>query len=151
MAKVQGLDKLLKQLDQFGAEGQRLGVAVTNLTAENIVNKAKLLSPVNKEIGVGGQLRRSNSYTKAKVPQNTAIVFNNAPYAAYQNFGTGGLVDIPKGFEEIAAQFRGKGVKQVNIPATGFLTTPYIQEAAEYPKRLENAFKKLTRDFNNKK
>lgn len=140
------ISRLLKQLDQFGDDGARLAVAITNTTAEKITNQARLRSPVDL-----GQLRQSIGNTEATVKQNTSFVFANAPYAAFQNFGTGGLIDIPKGFEELALQFKGKGIRQINIPATGFLTTPYIYEAAEYPKRLLSAIDKLTKQYNNKK
>jgi phage gpG-like protein len=140
------ITKLLRQLDQFGDEGARLAVAITNSTAEKITNSARLRSPVDL-----GQLRQSIGNTEATVKQNTSFVFANAPYAAFQNFGTGGLIDIPKGFEELALQFKGKGIRQINIPATGFLTTPYIYEAAEYPKRLNSGIDKLTKQYNNKK
>lgn len=140
------ISRLLRQLDQFGEDGKRLAVAITNQTAQNIANQAKLRSPVDL-----GQLRQSIGYDKATLKINTAQIFATAPYAPYQNFGTGGLIDIPKGFEELARLYKGRGVRKINVPATGFLTTPYILESAQYPKRLTAAIDKLTKQYNNKK
>jgi len=143
--KVKGVQQVINKLNKFGVEGARYAVAITNQTADNIVNQAKVRSPVDL-----GQLRQSNGATRATVENNRSVIYNTAPYSPYQNFGTGGLVDVPEGFEPLAFQFKGAGIRQVNVPATGFLTTPYIKEAAEYPKRLQKAYDKLIRQFNNK-
>lgn len=143
--KVRGVPQLLNRLNKFGLDGRRLATAITNQTADNITNKAKVRCPVDL-----GQLRQSIGHTTARVAYNRSLVFATAPYAAYQNFGTGGFVNVPKGFEELAALYKGKGIRKVNVPATGFLTTPYIQESVEYPKRLQVGFDKLSKDFNRK-
>lgn len=137
---------LLRQLDKFGEDGKRLAVAITNQTAQNISNHAKLRAPVDY-----GQLRQSVGFDRATLQVNTALIFANAPYAPYVNWGTGGLVEVEPMFTELAIQFKGKGIRQINIAATGFLTTPYIYEAKEYPKRLRLAIEKLTKQYNNKK
>lgn len=77
--QVEGLSRLLKDLEAFGEEGARLTVAVTNATAETIVNQAKSRAPVNY-----GQLRQSIGKTTARVKPivyNISYVFANAPYA----------------------------------------------------------------------
>lgn len=72
---------------------------------------------------VGNHARMINS----KVINNgyTARLNANADYAPYLEFGTGGLVDIPEGFEKLAATFKGKGIKKINLPAR-----PHIIPAA---------------------
>jgi HK97 gp10 family phage protein len=144
--KVRGVAGILKKFDKFGSDGTRLAVAITNQTAENITNKARARSPVDL-----GQLRQSIGNTEATTQLNRSLIFATAPYAPYQNWGTGGLVVVTPEFQALASQFKGRGLKKINIPATGFLTTPYSEEAKEYPKRLKKGFDKLTRDFNNKK
>lgn len=143
--KVRGVPQLLNRLNKFGLDGRRLATAITNQTADNITNKAKVRCPVDL-----GQLRQSIGHTTARITYNRSLIFATAGHAPYQNFGTGGLINIPKGMEELAAQFKGKGERKVNVPATGFLTTPYIQESVEYPKRLQVGFDKLSREFNRK-
>jgi HK97 gp10 family phage protein len=147
--QVKGLTQLLKDLQNFGEDGARYSVAITNATAETIVNEAKLRAPVNL-----GQLRQSIGKTTARVKPivyNISYVFANAPYAPYINWGTGGLVQVTSEFAEYAMTFKGAGIKKINIPATGFLTIPYAENAKIYPKDLEKAFNKLTKQYNNKK
>ena len=98
------IGKLLSQIDSFGDDSKRLAVAVTNMTADSIVTNAKQKAPVNY-----GQLRQSIGSTKATIQTNRSLIFANTPYAAYVEFGTGGKVSIPKGFEQLAGQFKGRG------------------------------------------
>lgn len=144
--KVKGVSDTIRQINKFGYDAMRLAVAVTNQTAEAITNEAKTRSPVDL-----GALRQSIGHTTARIAYNRSVIFATAKYAPYQNWGTGGLVQVTPEFEELAIQFKGKGIKQINIPATGFLTIPYSNHAKEYPKTLKKVYDKLTRDFNNKK
>ena len=48
-------------------------------------------------------------------------VGTNVEYAPYVEFGTGTLVDVPQGLEDYAIQFKGSGVKEVNLPARPYL------------------------------
>ena len=43
-------------------------------------------------------------------------------------FGTGALVNVPAGLEDYAIQFKGKGIKQVNLPARPFLFNSFFEE-----------------------
>lgn len=49
-------------------------------------------------------------------------------YAPYVEFGTGGLVSVPAGLEDYAMRFKGKGVKEVNLPPRPFLFPSFEQE-----------------------
>jgi len=63
-----------------------------------------------------------NSIT-ADVANNglTWTVGTNILYAPYVEFGTGALVNIPAGLENYASQFKGAGIRQVNLPARSYL------------------------------
>jgi HK97 gp10 family phage protein len=50
-----------------------------------------------------------------------ARVSANVFYAAYQEFGTGGKVNIPAGFEKIAGEFKGKTGRQVDMKPQPYL------------------------------
>lgn len=140
------ISKLLNQIDSFGKEASRLAVAVTNSTAENIVNEAKQRVPVDN-----GQLKLSIGKTTARIGFNRSFVFANAPYAAFIEFGTGGLVSIPKGFEEIAAKFKGKGIKQIDLRPRPYLIPSYLQGVSSYGKKLIAVLDRNTKLYNNKK
>ena len=69
-----------------------------------------------------GNLKQS---IKAERKGKTAEVVAGAKYAPYVEFGTGGSVDLTDMLElgipaSYAAQFKGKGIKNVNLPARPF-------------------------------
>ena len=65
-----------------------------------------------------GQLRQSIFYQSTKKGFGARITAN-MKYAAYQEFGTGGSVDIPQGFEKVAAEFKKGG--KINMKAQPYL------------------------------
>jgi HK97 gp10 family phage protein len=177
MASKINISKLLSQIESFGYDANRLAVAVTNLTAEDIANQAKLRAPVDQ-----GQLRQSIGKTTARVGYNVSFVFANTPYAAFVEFGTGERVAIPKGFEQMASEFRGKKsgnfdsfldairgwcarkgidpklayVIAVSILRKGLKPRPYfipsyLEGIQQYPKDLRKVLEVQTRKYNAKK
>ena len=69
-----------------------------------------------------GNLKQS---IKAERKGKTAEVVAGAKYAPYVEFGTGGKVDLTDMLElgipaSYASQFKGKGIKDVNLPARPF-------------------------------
>lgn len=66
-----------------------------------------------------GGINQNFFFEKNKVM--TYSVGNNMRYAPYIEFGTGTTVDVPEELSEYAMQFKGNGVKQINIPARPFL------------------------------
>jgi HK97 gp10 family phage protein len=140
------ISKLLNQINSFGADAQRMAVAVTNLTADSIVSDAKQRSPVDL-----GQLRQSIGNTTASIGNNRSLIFANAPYAAFVEFGTGGKVRIPSGFEELASRYKGKGIREVNINPQPYLIPSYLIGAASYGKKLISVLQNETKKYNAKK
>ena len=49
-------------------------------------------------------------------------------YSPYVEFGTGGTVDVPQGLEDYAIQFKGAGIRQINLPARPFLFNSAFEE-----------------------
>jgi len=140
------ISRLLKQIDGFGIDANRMAVAVTNSTADSIVADAKQRAPVDL-----GQLRQSIGNTTASVGNNRSLIFANAPYAAYVEFGTGGAVSIPKGFDQLAIKFKGKGVKQINLRPQPYLIPAYLIGVAGYGKKLISVLQNETKKYNAKK
>jgi HK97 gp10 family phage protein len=137
---------LLKEIKLFGDDANRLSIAVTNSTADDIVNNAKQRAPVDL-----GQLRQSIGKTVAREGYNRSFIFANTPYAAYVEFGTGAAVSIPKGFESIALAFKGKGIKQINIQAQPYLIPAYLIGINQYRKKLKSVLNRLAEKYNAKK
>jgi hypothetical protein len=60
-----------------------------------------------------------------------------AKYSAYIEFGTGGEVRIPAGYEDLAKIFKGRGVRTVNIRPQPFLIPSYEMEKPKLIDRLK--------------
>jgi len=140
------ISKLLNQISNFGSDTKLIAVAVTNNTANDISGNAKQKAPVDL-----GQLRQSIGNTTATVANNRSLIFANAPYAAYVEFGTGGKVSIPKGFEQIAIKFKGRGIKEVNIRPQPYLIPAYLNGLASYAKDLIKLIEREAKKYNSKK
>ena len=145
-AKIIGGDKLAKKLQKFGEEGNMELQAITKINALEMQTTAKQKAPVNKAENVtGGDLRQS-----IQIAENTPYsytVFTNLFYAPFVEFGTGGNVDIPKGWEEIAAQFKGKGIRKVNISAQPYMYPAFKEQTPKYIKDITTAYRDLKKKY----
>ena len=63
-------------------------------------------------------------------------VGTNVEYAPYVEFGTGTEVDVPSGLEDYAIQFKGSGIKEVNLPARPYLFNNARRNFIEMVERL---------------
>src|SRR5690625_2652106 len=64
------------------------------------------------------------------------IIEAGASYAPNIEFGTGTRVNVPSGLADYAIQFKGKGVKQVNLPARPFLIPAWEKERLKLVERI---------------
>jgi len=115
-------------------------------TAYDAVAVAKVKAPVND-----GFLRANIRPKKRKGGLNWSIR-SEANYSAYQEFGTGRKVNLTwlkdAGFPaSYAAQFRGRGIKQVNIAPQPFFFPAINQEWPKLKKRVDKLFKEHGRKF----
>lgn len=100
MSEITGLPELLSKFALLGAEGSRMANAVLNVTADQIVAQAKQNAPA-----AFGKIRQG--IVKSQVADLRVMVASTAPESAFQEFGTGGRVDVPAEMADIAAQFKG--------------------------------------------
>ena len=150
MASKINISRLLSQISSFGKDANRLAVAVTNETTQGMVTQAQLRVTSNESVDQG-QLRLSIGKTTARVSYNRSFFFSNAPYAAYVEFGTGGGVRIPNGFSDMAAPFKGKGIRRRDYGAKPFFIPSYLEGIQQYPKTLRKVLEVETRKYNAKK
>ena len=68
------------------------------------------------------------------------LVRVRANYSPYVEFGTGALVDVPAGLEEYAIQFKGAGIKQVNLPPRPFLYPAWKTHTIRMMERLRKKY-----------
>ena len=130
-----GLEKALKGKREALVKGVDMEIKASVL---EINQQQKSLAPVDK-----GFLRSSLKWAKT-APMTFELVSSGAgsSYAPYQEFGTGGLVSIPQGLEAEAAQYKGKGIRQINMRPQPFFFAPAFTELNKLKKRIENMLKK---------
>ena len=123
-------DKVIGMFDDYQKKLNEIPSLIRQ-AALNIQDTAKKNAPRDE-----GRLRDSITATGSGLE---AEVFTNVEYAAYIEFGTGTMVDVPSGMEDYAAQFKGRGIKEVNISPQ-----PYLMPAFEHhSERLLRAIKKI--------
>jgi HK97 gp10 family phage protein len=109
--------KLKNKLDKMRAFESKTLSNELGKTGLEIVRLAKREVPAPT-----GTLRNSISTQKSGKSVNVVAAANYAPYV---EFGTGGSVDLTDMTElgipeSYAAQFKGKGIREVNLPARPF-------------------------------
>jgi HK97 gp10 family phage protein len=102
--KINGMDKLFNDLNKLSEKIKTEVALEMNASALNIQNNAKKNAPVNF-----GVLR--NSIELVEELGGGKLIYtvgSKLSYAPYIEFGTGGKVTIPNGYENFARQFKGK-------------------------------------------
>ena len=130
----------------MGVEGQKRIAQTTEANALEIEKNAKLYAPVNKQKH-GGTLRQGIkaieiSDTQWKIKANATGL---APYSAYQEFGTGGLVEVPTELKDMAIKLKGKGIKKIDMRPQPYLYPAFVKGRTQYIKDLEGDLKDLTK------
>lgn len=171
--KVQGTDKLIQQLKQFGAEGQREIADRTEQAAFLIKARAAALVPKNN-----GKVR--DSIQPERIDATNWEVVARSSYAGYIEFGTGPKVDVPAEFAELANAWKNnpkgtfedgliamkdwchnKGLPEenawiylMNVIKHGqqprpFMYPAFVEGKVQYRKDLTKSLEELTKRFNN--
>lgn len=76
------------------------------------VKNAELEAKQNAPVDTGKH--RQNIHGILKKGGMSGSLVANEEYAPYLEFGTGGTVSIPRGYEEIAGAFKGQGKRKIN-------------------------------------
>jgi HK97 gp10 family phage protein len=100
---VSGVDVLMDKINKMSERIQNDVLDEFNSSALNIQTNAKKYAPVN--IGtLRNSIQLKEDLTKGKL---VYTIGSKLPYAPYIEFGTGGKVTIPAGYEQFASQFKG--------------------------------------------
>jgi len=143
MIEIKGFDKLIKDIKAIGVEGEKRIAETTEGNAREIEATAKQIAPYDF-----GALRQ-NIKALEQDKLNWAVyanAFGNAPYSAYQEFGTGGLVEVPDELKDIAIKFKGKGIKKIDMRPQPFLYPAWKGAIPQYIKDLESDLIELTKN-----
>lgn len=132
--KIEGLDALIKRLGKLSPKIAKEVAMEVNASALAIQSKAK------RDVQVDNSTLRSSIQLK-EINQGDKIVYTVGSalrYAPYVEFGTGGLVNVPIGFESFAIQFKGKGVRKINLRARPYLIPAFESEIPILRKNIKN-------------
>jgi phage gpG-like protein len=150
MAKKDGITINEGDLNSLKKKIQQLGqLAAQELSNELAYTAAFAVQGMKVDVKKDtGNLMQSIFFER--VGKNRVSIFAKAPYAPYVEFGTGRKVDLSHlkalGFNDsYAAQFKGKGVKDVVLPARPFFFTNVKKELIKLEARLDNKIKQLTK------
>lgn len=98
---------------------------------QDIRNDSMRLIPVDT-----GRARNSISAAANGLKGEVSV---NVDYAGYLEWGTGGSVDVPEGWEQMASKWKGKGIKQMNMPPRPFLRPAFEKNVPIILKRMNDA------------
>ena len=140
---IKGLDKVYKKFAKLSQESHKNVGLVTKANAMEIAADA-VKNASTKGVWDLGDLAGSISYEKVDDTFNYKI-FAREKYSAYMEFGTGGMVKVPSELKEIAIQFKGKGVKEINLPARPYLYPAFVKGRQQYLEDLEDLLNKETK------
>jgi len=122
--KIEGLDALINRLGKLSPKIAKEVAMEVNASALAIQRNAKRAVTVDN-----GTLR--NSIQLKEVNTGSKIVYtvgSALKYAPYVEFGTGGLVNVPAGYESFAIQFKGTKGYKVNLRARPYLIPAFESE-----------------------
>jgi len=136
--ELKGFDKVVANLKKYGKEAEKDIEAATETAARNIELYAKTNVAANFGKLGGSILAKEITPTSWIVRADSDGL---APYAAYVEFGTGGLVQVPNELKEQAWLFKGKGIKEVNLRARPYLYPALLRGRKEYLKALKDLLK----------
>jgi tRNA(Ser,Leu) C12 N-acetylase TAN1 len=150
--QIRGLDKTISDLKKFGNKVEEALSVALETTAYDMEDFAT--KECERVIG-------KTSFTKltGKLIQSIDVIVVNdmnyivqaggslAPYAPYVEFGTGGLVNVPKEFDEQARRALGKGIKQVNLPPRPYMYPTLIYGRKQIEINLKKEIEQLKKAF----
>ena len=135
MANVKNINSVIAELRKYGKEAEQLIDGITEQSARKIEKDAKQYAPANF-----GKLGQSiNAFKEGK---SNWIIRANAPYSAYVEFGTGGLVNVPTELKDIAITWKGKGIRKINLRPRPYMYPALLKGRNEYLETLKKALSK---------
>jgi len=141
--KVQNIKGVTDAIKMYGKDAEKEIGNVTKINAQEIEGNAKRFAPIDDSF-LRNSIRSEQQENKLSY-KITAYM----PYSAFQEFGTGALVNIQEGWGAMASLFKGKGIKQVNIKPHPFMYPAFVIGRKQYAKDIKDALKSLNKRFNN--
>jgi HK97 gp10 family phage protein len=136
---LKGNQALIKGLEKVAKETKEIVGFEIEASAKHIEQDAIGRVPVNTNFLRGSILAQAD---RSKLKAQVEVGMHYAPYV---EFGTGGKVNVPNGLEDYARQFKGKGIRQVNLPPRPFLYPAFEAELPKLMQRINKGLEKTTK------
>jgi|TARA_R110002049_G_scaffold218391_1_gene389877 HK97 gp10 family phage protein len=137
-SEIKGLQELLKKFKTLDKEIVQNVEDIMEGAAKNIEEDAKVAAPVDF-----GKLRQGIKLEPIAGKEMGYRVVAKEKYSAFMEFGTGGRVKVPTELKEVAIQFKGKGIREVNIQPRPFLYPAFVKNRKILIKDLKDYLKTL--------
>lgn len=131
---LSGFKSVGKLFKEYSNEIRQIVEEEIEATVYDIQAEAQSLVPVDKGFlknSIVAEFDSNNLEGEVRAESN---------YAGYQEWGTGGLVDVPEGVEEMAIRWKGQGIRQVNLPPQPFMHPAFENNA---PKMIDRIKKRI--------
>jgi len=137
--RIEGLDDLIKRMGKLAPQIAKEVAMEVNASALAIQSKAR------RDVVVDNGILR-NSIQLKEVNTGDKIMYtvgSRLKYAPYVEFGTGGTVNVPAGYEDFAIQFKGKGIRKINLRPRPYLIPAFESEIPILRKNIQNVIKNV--------
>ena len=137
--RIEGLDALITRIGKLGPQIAKEVAMEVNASALAIQSKAR------RDVVVDNSTLRSSIQLK-EVNTGDKIMYtvgSRLKYAPYVEFGTGGTVSVPAGYEDFAIQFKGKGIRKINLRPRPYLIPAFESEIPVLRKNIQNVIKNV--------
>jgi HK97 gp10 family phage protein len=137
--RIEGLDALITRLGKLAPEIAKEVAMEVNASALAIQSKAR------RDVVVDNSTLRSSIQLK-EINRGDKIMYtvgSRLRYAPYVEFGTGGTVNVPAGYEDFAMQFKGKGIRKINLRPRPYLIPAFESEIPILRKNIQNVIKNV--------
>lgn len=111
MARITGIQQALRDMQQLTNKVNRAKRVAEKRVAEQMAADARALAPQDKGLLIAS--------IDVKQDETSTTLVAEAGYAAYQEFGTGPLTQVPQGLESYAKEFFVNGEGR-NLPTPFF-------------------------------
>jgi HK97 gp10 family phage protein len=135
--KIEGLDALIKRIGTLAPKIAKEVAMEVNASALAIQSKAR------RDVVVDNGILR-NSIQLKEINKGDKIIYTVGSalrYAPYVEFGTGGFVSVPAGYEDFAMQFKGKKGFKINLRPRPYLIPAFESEISVLRKNIQNVIK----------
>jgi hypothetical protein len=135
--EIKGLKELEKKFQQMPKQLHEEIDGEIETSCQQIVLKAKQDTRKDK-----GGIMQGISFSGLNLKY---VIVSTKHYSPYHDFGTGSKVSVPAEVSSYAAQFKGRGIRKVNITPKPFFFSNFFLERPKLLANINNVIKRITK------